>query len=277
MPDADVSPLAAEGTLRAVSPDDPPWSALIGFALWFLSVILIVFMPLLFLLPYLASSGKLLGDQKQLAQFVAGDPTSILLQLLAVVPAHIFTLIFAWLVVTRRGHFSFWETLGFKSGGILWWHYVLIFFAFASFAVFVNSFFSENENEFTRLLKSSRSAVYVIALIATLSAPLVEEVVYRGVLYSALQRTTGVPAAIAVVTLLFASVHALQYYETPSILFLLTVLSLILTVMRAFSKNLLPCIIFHTIVNGVQSVGLLLEPYVTKTSETSAFAFFPFN
>jgi len=272
-----VPPQPIDTDPQFVTPDNPPWNTLIAFALWFLSVILIFFMPVVFLFPYIITSGALAGSGDQLAKFASTDPTAVALQMLAVIPAHIFTLIFAWIVVTRRRQFSFWKTLGMESGGIRWWHQVLIFLAFAAVAMFVSSFFPETENELTRILKSSRAAVLIIAVIATFSAPLVEEVVYRGVLYSALQRSAGVPAAVAIVTLMFASVHVLQYYESPSVLLLITVLSLILTLMRAYSKNLLPCIIFHTIVNGVQSLALLLEPYADRASDTSISTMFPFN
>jgi hypothetical protein len=43
--------------------------------------------------------------------------------------------------------------------------------------------------------------------------------------------------------------------------------------MRVYSNNLLPCIIFHTIVNGFQSAGLIAEPYIRQAvgmAETAA-------
>jgi membrane protease YdiL (CAAX protease family) len=95
----------------------------------------------------------------------------------------------------------------------------------------------------------------------------VEEVVYRGVLYAAFQRTMGVPAAFLLTTFLFAVVHVPQYWPSFSTIFLLTVLSLILTTIRVKTNNLLPCIIFHTIFNGLQSIALLAEPLTRSASE----------
>jgi membrane protease YdiL (CAAX protease family) len=51
---------------------------------------------------------------------------------------------------------------------------------------------------------------------ATFTAPIVEEVIYRGILYSAFQRARGSGVAIAAVTLLFALVHVPQYYPSFS-------------------------------------------------------------
>lgn len=259
------------------SPNNPPWTTGIAFIFWFLSVLLIFVVPIVFLLPYLITNGSFNKPSNELAQFLTSDQTSIVIQMLAIIPAHLFTIIFAWLIITNRSSYPFKDMLGFASGGIKWWHHLLFFLAFAGFAGLVSSYIPESDNELTRILKSSRSAVFVVALIATFSAPFVEEVVYRGVLYSAFQRSMGTTPAVIVVTMMFALVHVPQYYESPSVIFLLTILSLILTLMRAFSGNLLPCIIFHTIVNGVQSLALVLEPYAQPVTEQQVSAILPFK
>ena len=99
-------------------------------------------------------------------------------------------------------------------------------------------------------------------------APIVEEVIYRGILFSAFQRTLGAVLAIIAVTLLFALVHVPQYYPSISTIALLLLLSLILTLVRAWTGNLLPCIILHTIFNGTQSLLLILEPYIKASAPT---------
>jgi membrane protease YdiL (CAAX protease family) len=101
---------------------------------------------------------------------------------------------------------------------------------------------------------------------ATFTAPIVEEVVYRGLVYSALQRTMGVWPAVVTVTLLFALVHLPQYWPSHSTMFLLLLLSLILTLVRVKTGSLLPCIVLHTIFNGIQSTLLILEPYLPKVN-----------
>jgi membrane protease YdiL (CAAX protease family) len=142
-----------------------------------------------------------------------------------------------------------------------WWHYVLILVSFFIVAGVVGSYFPEQENELTRLLRSSRAAVYLVAIMATFTAPLVEEVIYRGVLYSAFQRTFGVTLGVVAVTLLFAMVHVPQYYPSVSTIGLLLLLSLILTLVRVYTGNLLPCVVLHTIFNAIQSGALIAEPY----------------
>jgi uncharacterized protein len=276
--ESDVPAQLFEPTPAPISPDNPPWGSWAAIGTWAFSVMLIVLMPAIFLAPYLVNSGMLNEGSEKLSEFATNDPTAIVLQMLAIIPAHLLTLAFAWAVVTKFGEYSFFKTLGFTAGGVRWWHYLLIFFGFFALAAVVGLFFPETENQLIRILQSSRTALLVVAFMATFTAPIVEEVVYRGVLYSPLQRSIGVSAAVIAVTLIFSLVHVPQYYESPQTIILLTLLSLILTLMRAFSGSLLPCIILHTMVNGVQSAALILEPYIRTATESGAAAIiFPFN
>lgn len=256
------------------TPDDPPWGLFEGIALWAASVLAILLIPGLFLLPYLTRLDPPITQTDALIEFAKTDPTSIFIQIAAIIPAHILTLLMAWLIVTRMRKFSFPRTLGWDNGGFRWWYYVVILSIFFAIAALVGNFFPEQENDLTRMLQSSRSVVYIVAFIATFTAPIVEEVVYRGVLYSAFQRVLGVPTAFVIVTFMFAVVHVPQYYPSFPTIFLLTLLSLILTGIRVRTGNLLPCIILHTVFNALQSVFLLLEPVITKSGSTDNAATF---
>ena len=248
----------------APTPNNPPWNSLVALATWIISVLFILLIPTLFLLPYLFTRNPPLLENEALVEFAKSDPTAVLLQILAILPAHLLTLLVAWLVVTKFRTFSFRKMLGWENGGIAWWYYPLILIGFLVIAASISQFFPEQDNELLRILRSSRTAVYIVAFLATFTAPIVEEVVYRGILYSAFQRSVGIPAAFTLVTFLFALVHVPQYYPSYSTIFLLVLLSVSLTALRVRSKNLLPCIILHTLFNGFQSVILLLEPLFDK-------------
>lgn len=246
------------------TPNDPPWKPGIAVGMWFLSVVLVVLVPGIFLAPYALSVAADHPDREALMAALTTDPIAIGLQIAATIPAHLITLFFAWMVVTNGRKFPFFQTLGWKSGGMKWWHYVAILAGFFVLAAAVSTVLPEQENEMLRILKSSRYAVFLVAFMATVTAPFVEEVIYRGILYSALQRSVGVGWAVALVTMLFSVVHLPQYYPSWSTMLLLTVLSLALTLIRVKTDNLLPCVIFHTIFNASQSLLLILEPYLPK-------------
>ncbi len=241
------------------TPNNPPWSGLAALGVWLLSIAAIFIFPLFFLVPYV------LANYHNSLESFQNDSTAILLNLIAVIPAHILTLGIAWFVATQNGKFSLADTLGFKSGGFRWWYYPIVLIVFFSIAGVVNYFIPEGDNDLLRMLRSSRAAVYLVVILATFTAPIVEEVVYRGILFSANQRSLGTGWAIVIVTLFFAFVHVPQYWGSPGTILLICLLSLVLTLIRAKTNNLLPCIVMHTIFNGLQSLVLLVEPYVQKT------------
>jgi membrane protease YdiL (CAAX protease family) len=255
------------------SPDNPPWSTLAGFLVWIASVLFIVLVPTIAVVVYLAVRGVNLGDAAGLKEGLLGDPNAILVNIIGVLPAHLATILMAWAVVTAANKHSFREMLGWEWGGFKPVYLIGIVVVFFILAVVVSNLFPEQENDLIRILRSSRSAVLVVAFMATFTAPLVEEVVYRGIMYSAFQRTFGVPIAVFLVTILFAVVHVPQYYPSYSTILVICLLSLVLTLIRARSKNLLPCIVLHTIFNAVQSLLLIAEPYLRQNVTPPAAGF----
>jgi len=257
------------------TPDNPPWNSLAAFGVWLASFFFIAIVPLFLVIPYAKIREINLLDSKALGEFLTSDPNAVLLSVIGVFPAHFLTLLLAWMVVTRFKKYSFWQTLGWRSGEFKWWYYPLIFFGIVVVSAGVTYLIPEQDNEMLRVLRSSPAAVYAVAILATFTAPLVEEVVYRGILYSAFQRTFGVAPAVAMVTIIFAAVHFLQYWGSPSTIFLICFLSLILTMVRVYSKNILPCVILHTIINGVQAIVLVLQSFFPDANavESKAAAF----
>ncbi|HTK25085.1 MAG TPA: type II CAAX endopeptidase family protein [Pyrinomonadaceae bacterium] len=251
-------------TVPFPSPNNPPWNTPAAIGTWIASVVFILIFPNLFLLPYLSAKSVHFSDSAKLLEFLLSDPTAIIINVLAIIPAHALTIAVAWMVVTRFRKFSFRETLGWNGGSLAWWYYPALLIGFFAVGWLIGNYFPDQENDLSRILKSSRTAVYLVAFLATFTAPIVEEVIYRGVLYSALQRTFGMSFAVVLVTFLFALVHVPQYWPSYSTIFLLTLLSLTLTLIRARTGNLLPCIIFHFIFNGIQSLGLVLAPFLEK-------------
>lgn len=243
-------------------PNNPPWGSGIAIVTWMASVLMIFIVPGIFLAPYLLSNGAHSLAPDELSKFATSDPTALLIQVAAVLPAHILTLAIAWFVVTRGKKYPFFSTLGWRSGGMKWWHHILILFLFMVIAAIAGSIAPEQDNDLLRILRSSKLALYTVAFLAVFTAPFVEELIYRGVLYSALQRTAGSGPAIAIVTLLFAAVHVPQYWGSPTTIILLTLLSLILTLVRVKTGNLLPCVILHTLFNAIQSALLILNPEI---------------
>jgi membrane protease YdiL (CAAX protease family) len=267
-----VNPIPAE--LSSVSPtppipdpDNPPWGLLVASLVWLASVVLTLIIPQLCALPYVVTHYRSIpgGPTKET---LLSDKTFVLLLVIGLFVAHLITLALAWAVVTRLGKLSFKKTLGLswpaslgalKSIGLA----LLLFLI----AMLILKKFGGQENDLQRILNSSRAAALVVAFIAAATAPLIEEVVYRGLLYSALQRLAGPITGVIVVTTVFAGLHVLQYWPDAGAIVSISLLSLVLTAIRARTGRLLPCYAIHLVFNGIQSVLIVAEPYLRALYE----------
>lgn len=269
----------AENTVHSVdlpasqySPNNPPWGSLTAFLVWLLSIFLIIAVPSIALVAYLAANGIQLSDSGAMSSFILSNPNAILVNILAIIPAHIITLIAAWLVVTNVGRYSFTEVLGWKLNGFGYLYMFAIVFGFLIAGGVLNYFIPSGETDLMKILNSSRSAALAVAFMATFTAPIVEEVIYRGIMYSAFQKSFGPAAAVVLVTLCFALVHVPQYYESVPTILMIFSLSLTLTLIRVKTNSLLPCIILHTIFNGIQSALIIAQPYLPAAEEAKTAA-----
>ncbi len=245
----------------AINPDVPHWNILSALGFVLLSILAIVIFPNLAFIGYALANSVPTSEWKDLVN----DPNAILAAVLMTLPAHLLTIFAGWLLVTRGRRQPFFQTLGWRWNGFGFWACLLTTIGLYGIAIGIESLLGAQENELTRILKSSRAAVYIIAFVATFTAPLVEEVVYRGVLYPAFRVKLGEIPAIFLVTFVFALIHVPQYLPNYGTIIVITILSLTLTLVRAKTGSLLPCVVIHTIFNGITSLLLVSEPFLPKT------------
>jgi uncharacterized protein len=241
-------------------PDNPPFGLGSAVGVLVLSFLLMIATQLVFLIPYALRRGVKLDA---LAEFALKDAGAIFYQVASIVPAHLLTLGLAWALVTRVGKYPFFETLGWKwgNGFTFWrsfWLAVLMFLA----GVGIIYATGPTDNALERLLQSSRAAALATAFAATFTAPLVEEIVFRGLLYSSLRRLVGAAWAVISVFVLFALIHVPQYWPSYGVIGVILMLSLVLTLIRAHTGRLLPCFVVHLVFNAIQSVFIVIEPYL---------------
>lgn len=261
-----------------VDPDNPPWGVLQAFLTWLFSVALL-FLPQLFALPYVATRYH---DSRPTIEMLLADKTFILIIVIGILPAHLITLAVAWAVVTRMGRVSIKPSLGWSwPQNFRVWHSVGLAALLFMIAMVIIYKFGGQETDLERILQSSRAAALITAFIAVTTAPLVEEIIYRGLLYSALQHLIGKVAAVIAVAAAFASLHVLQYWPNAGAIGSIALLSVVLTVVRARTGRLLPSFVIHATFNGIQSIIIVVEPYMrmltdswTRKSATGTFEFF---
>jgi membrane protease YdiL (CAAX protease family) len=252
-----------------VNADDPAWGIGAAIFVWIASVVLMVIMPLLLLLPYASSKGLHTGDPnyvKALAELALSDKTAVLLQVIAILPSHLLTFALIWAVVTRFGKRPFWATIGWRlSGQFEIWLWVglgvALFIVGSTLAWLLGS---AKPTQLEQIINSSLAARYTISILAVGTAPFVEEFMYRGVLYAPLQKLAGAPTAVFLVLALFTIIHVPQYWPNVGVITAVALLSIALTLVRAYTRRLLPCIIIHLVFNGIQAVLLIFEPYAQR-------------
>ncbi|MEJ7710306.1 MAG: CPBP family intramembrane glutamic endopeptidase [Pyrinomonadaceae bacterium] len=172
------------------------------------------------------------------------------------------------MVVTQYGRYSFWQTIGWSwSPGFGLRLSIGISFAMLIIGFMLAWLIGGGETQLDQLIASSMKARVATAVLATFTAPLVEEMVYRGVLFPAIQRATGAVWGVAAVSFLFALVHVVQYSNNLGVISVIVLLSIVLTSVRAFTGRLLPCFTIHLIFNAVQAALLLAEPFLRPLFE----------
>jgi len=232
---------------------------------WIASVALL-FLPQIIAIPYLAVHYQ---GTRPTAEMLLTDKTLILILVSGVLPAHLITLLLVWAVATHFGRFSAIETLGLMWNG-RWRLAQSVGLAFILYgaAFLLTLAFGGQGTALDRLVESSRAAALIIAFLAVATAPIVEESIYRGILYPALERTAGSTVAVIMVTLLFAVPHVPQYWPNIGVIASITLLSVALTVVRARTGRLLPCIVVHFVFNGIQSIIIVADPFLRAALES---------
>jgi uncharacterized protein len=256
-------PDSAVAMLPRYDPDRPRWGPGVGISTWLFSVAAIIIVPLIAVIVWYLierQRGAPVPDPQDKEALLAWlqTPDTILVMVLSNIVAHIITLAFCWVVVTKMKQQPFLESLGWHWGGrpVLYW--VGVSLAIVAGLIVVSYGLSkvvpQGETPFEQLLKTSRQVKIAVAIMATFSAPIVEEVIYRGVLYSGLRKVMSVGPTVGVVTLLFAGVHVLQYQGAWATILTLTLLSFVITLIRAKTRSILPCVAVHFINNGLMSL-----------------------
>jgi membrane protease YdiL (CAAX protease family) len=253
---------AANAAATAKNTGDPAWGLAAAFGVWFMSVGLLVAGGLLALAVYAVVRLPSL-NAADLQRALESDPLLILFSIVAMVPVHLLTFGVAWAVVTGFGKRPFREAVGWSWGGRFgFWTCIGLALGLWLFGIALATLFGGQETDIDRIIASSNAARFSIAFLAFATAPIVEETVYRGVLYPPLERAAGKNLAIVIVSVMFAAVHLMQYRNNLGVIAAVAVLSFTLTWVRAHTGRLLPCFVIHAAFNGIQAILIVAQPYL---------------
>jgi membrane protease YdiL (CAAX protease family) len=240
-----------------------------AIGLWVISLVVLVFVPVVAILPYIVYKVATVGASVFTPEALRTDKWLIFYSVVGILPAHLLTLGFAWFIVSEGGRRPFWKAVGWEWPEGRSHKFVIVVSFLIALGLYgvawaVTNFYGGQKTDLDILIESSIYTRVATALVAVVTAPLIEEVIYRGVIYPAVERVMGMGFAIAVVSLLFAGIHVYQYRTNIAVIVVITLLSITLTVARAMTGKLLPSFIIHLVFNGIQSVLIVLSGFLDK-------------
>ena len=111
-----------------------------------------------------------------------------------------------------------------------------------------------------QMMREASSSIQLLAhaFSAIIFAPIVEEIIFRGVLYPTVKKISSPKVALWGVSLFFAMSH-----QNLTVMLPLTVLAIILTFLYETTRNLIAPILAHSLFNAANFVLLLYQRNIT--------------
>lgn len=110
----------------------------------------------------------------------------------------------------------------------------------------------------TELYRGSFLSLAVLVVAVVLAAPAMEEVLFRGLLYTALEPLAGTATAVGITAVLFGVIHVSTYGADWYSVVQTLVMGLFLTVVRAQSGSLWPAVAAHVMINLYSTTQILV-------------------
>jgi hypothetical protein len=114
-------------------------------------------------------------------------------------------------------------------------------------------------------LFTSAPAAYVVGAFAILIAPFMEEVIFRGVLFTIFERHVGIRFAVLATAALFAGLHVPEYWQAWNHALLILVVGIVFSLARGMTGSLTPSVILHLGYNASMMGGLFLQTQHFRT------------
>lgn len=193
------------------------------------------------------------------------DPTAV--QAVAVVMSGAFTLLVLWLVMRRLrvgrqvlglSRKPKWLDAGYTLAGAPVYFMMLVVVGGLAAAFFGVNLDQEQEIGFERVVSNADMMLAFVSLVVV--PPIVEEVLFRGFLFTGLRTKFGFATTALIVSLLFALPHALASSEGFLWVAVIDtfVLSLVLCYLREKTGALWAAVALHAIKNGAAFVFLFV-------------------
>jgi len=150
--------------------------------------------------------------------------------------------------------------LGFIGGGFL----------LAIVVQVLSVYFGQNAKVPMEALFQDRVVALLLLLLAVLMAPLVEETLFRGLLYPVIARSFGRGIGVVVTGTLFGLLHAAQLWGGWTQIALLVFVGIVLTYARAVTRTVLASFLLHISYNFCISLAFLIGSHWLRVLPTGS-------
>ncbi|MBI3662802.1 MAG: CPBP family intramembrane metalloprotease [Acidobacteria bacterium] len=175
-------------------------------------------------------------------------------------------LVFLFFTLRPRRAAPFWDTVGWcpPQVGVLSrvTFYPLCLVAGAALALviaFASNLMAPKEPLPIQAFFHDRQSIYLMAVMAVLVAPIVEETVFRGFLYPVFARSLGMGGGIALTGIFFGLMHAQQLWGGWAQIALLVVVGVLFTLARARTGSVITSYLLHFGYNAIQFIGFFFS------------------
>lgn len=170
-------------------------------------------------------------------------------------------LLLLYALVRSRGGQPFWSSLAVHPlARANWLRALAAGMALAVLIQLANVIAPPPENiPFDRLF-SSRAAAWLIMAASLLVAPFVEELVFRGYIYSLLEHIWGTKSAVVISGVLFGVIHLTQLYPAYFQVGLLCLVGIVFSLARARTGTVLASMLLHFGYNATLSLLFVISP-----------------
>jgi membrane protease YdiL (CAAX protease family) len=178
------------------------------------------------------------------------------------------------LIVRRRRAASFWHAIQWNWPGASAVAYFLGGVGLALTIQFLSALLPIPKQLPIEKYFKDASGTYLMVIFGITVAPLMEELFFRGFLYPVLARRAGVNAGIVVTAFLFALIHQSQLGRAWAPVFLLFVVGLVLTYVRARTGSVASSFLLHVAYNSALFLLLWIQTDHFRHMERAAAAVF---
>ena len=163
---------------------------------------------------------------------------------------------------------SFWRTIGWRPlvthrlpKGISYAALIAGGLSLSMFVQFASQFYQPKEQLPIEAFFQDRGSALLLMSVSVLIAPVLEETIFRGLIYPVIARSLGMAASVVITGTLFGLLHAAQLWGGWTQIVLLILVGIVLTYARAATPTVFASYLLHLSYNSFLFVAFLASSH----------------